>query len=126
MLATAAVAAMVLYQFTHTAHLREVGFAASITLVSALLSMIPMALVRKSDPVVVFQAAFGGTVIHLLLTLAIGAAVHALQLVDDRKVFIFLLLAFYWFSLIFVVTAMIRIFRQAAQQRAASLRAKST
>jgi hypothetical protein len=118
LLVTAGVAALVLNQFTHDPHLRDIAFATAITLISAFCSMIPMALTRKSEAVVVFQAAFGGTVIHLLLTLAMGAAVHALHLVD-RGVFLFLLLGFYWFSLIFVVTAMIRIFRHSAQFRAA-------
>jgi hypothetical protein len=124
LLVTAGLAALVLNQFTHDPHLREVAYAACITLFSALCSMIPMVLTRKSDPVVVFQAAFGGTVIHLFLTLAMGAAVHGFHLVD-RSVFLFLLLGFYWFSLIFVVTAMIRIFRHAAQFRASREQVKS-
>jgi len=125
LLITGGLAALVLRQITHDPHLREVGFATGITLISAMLSMVPMALTRKSEPVVIFQAAFGGTVIHLLLTLAMGATVHALKLVD-RTVWLYLLLGFYWFSLIFVVTAMIKIFRQSAQFRAAGQQAKGT
>lgn len=112
LLITAGVAALVLRQTTHDPHLREVAYAAGITLVSAMLSMIPMFLARHSEPVVVFQAGFGGTVIHLFVTLAMGAAVHFLQVVGDRRIFVFLLLAFYWFSLLFLVIAMITIFRQ--------------
>jgi predicted lysophospholipase L1 biosynthesis ABC-type transport system permease subunit len=116
---SAGLALLVLWQLTGNAHLREVAFAAGITLISAQVSLIPMALVRKTDPVVVFQSGFGGTVIHLFLTLAMGATAYSLRLVD-RNVFLFLLLSFYWFSLIFVVTAMIKTVRQAAQLRAAS------
>jgi hypothetical protein len=109
---TAAVAALVLRQATGQPHLRDVAYAAAITLVSAELALIPVALVRKSSPVALFQAAFGGTVLHLFLTLALGAAVHGLNLVD-RRIFLFLLLGLYWFSLIFVVSALIRVFRRA-------------
>lgn len=125
LLITAGLAALVIRLMTHQPHLREIAFATAITLISAELSMVPMALTRKSEPVVIFQAAFGGTVIHLFLTLALGAAVHSLRLVD-RSVFLFLLLGFYWFSLIFVVTAMIKLFRHSAQFRAAGQQAKGT
>jgi predicted lysophospholipase L1 biosynthesis ABC-type transport system permease subunit len=119
---TAGLALLVLQQLTGNAHLRDVAFASGITLVSALVSLIPMSLVRKSDAVAVFQSGFAGTVIHLMMTLAAGAAAFLLRLVD-RNVFLFLLLSFYWFSLIFVVTAMNRTVRQAAQLRAASQQA---
>lgn len=125
LLITAGLAALVLRQTTSDPHLREVATATVISLISAELSMIPMALARKSDTVVIFQSAFGGTVIHLFLTFAMGATAYSLRLVD-RGVFLFLLLCFYWFSLIFVVTAMIKIFRHAAQLRAASQQAKGT
>ena len=125
LLLIAVVAALVLYQTTHDSHLREVAFATTISLVSALLSMIPIWLARRAEPIVVFQAAFGGTIIHIFLTLALGGATYALSGLD-RKVFIFLLLGLYWFSLILVVMTMIRIFRRATQDRLASVQAKGT
>jgi len=109
-LVIAAAAALVLRQLTGDAHLRDLGLLAAITALSAQLSMIPLLLMRGKSPVAVFQSAFGGTVLHLLVMLALGAAVNAMHWVD-RRYFLFLLLAFYWFSLVFIVTAMIRIFR---------------
>jgi hypothetical protein len=111
LLITAGVAALVLWQVTHEPHLREIAFAAGITFLSAEVALLPMLLVRKTDPVVVFQAAFGGTVLHLFLTLAMGAVAHGFHWVD-RGIFLFLLLGFYWSSLIFVVIAMIKYFRR--------------
>lgn len=125
LLLTALLAALALRQITHDTHLPELAIATSITLISALLSLLPLALTRKSDPVVVFQAAFAGTIIHLFATLGMGGAVVLLQLVN-RNIFVFLLLGFYWFSLIFIATAMIKIFRHSAHLRAAGLQAKST
>jgi hypothetical protein len=109
---TAGLAALVLNQVAGGYHVQDIAYAAGITLVSAELAMIPITLTRKSGPVANFQAAFGGTVIHLFLTFAAGAACYGLKLVADRQVFLFLLLGFYWFSLVFVVIAMIRIFRR--------------
>jgi hypothetical protein len=68
---------------------------------------------RSPSPVVVFQAGFGGTVLHLFLTVALGASVYALNVVEDRRLFVLLLMGFYWVSLMLVVVAMIRVFRKA-------------
>jgi hypothetical protein len=125
LLLTTAVAALAMRQFTGKAHGRELLVAGGITLVSALVSMIPLTLaVRASaSAVTAFQAAFGGTVLHLMLTLAMGAVAYSMKVVD-RGMFLFLLLGFYWFSLMFVVTAMIKTFRHAAPFRAADQQAK--
>lgn len=114
-LLTAGIAALILRQTTGQFHLRELGIVTAIIFVSAQVAMIPLFLTRGASPVAVFQAAFGGTVIHLFLTLALGAAVHMMHWAD-RGMFLFLLLGFYWFSLIFVITAMIKIFRQSVPQ----------
>ena len=115
LLGTAIVAAIVLRQVTGQTHLHDVEIATAITLVSAFISMVPLAMVRKGSPVVVFQAGFGGTIIHLFVTLGIGIAVQRLNWVD-RKIFLFLLMGFYWVSLIFLVTAMVRNFRRSVAQ----------
>jgi hypothetical protein len=125
LLLTAVVGALVLRQSTGQWHLRELGVVTAITLASSQVAMIPLILTRKASPVAIFQAAFGGTVIHLFLTLALGAAVHAMGWVD-RGLFLFLLLGFYWFSLIFVVTAMIKSFRHSTQFGTSGQQAKGT
>ncbi len=115
LLATAVVAALVLRQTKGDPHLREIAFATVITIVSATVALVPLALTPRSSPVAVFQAAFGGTVIHLFLTLGIGAAAHSLGRVD-RGLFLFLLLAFYWTSLVFLVIAVTQVVRRSARE----------
>jgi hypothetical protein len=62
-------------------------------------------------------------VLHIFLTIAMGAAVYAMQAVNDRRLFVFLLLFLYWISLMLVVVAMVRIFRgsSAAQRSSGTL-----
>ena len=114
MLIAAVAAAFILRAATGDPHVRDVTTVALLTLVSAHLSLVPLVLCRRSpSPIVVFQAGFGGTVLHLLLTIALGAAVYALNVVQDRRPFVLLLMGFYWVSLMLVVVAMIRVFRKA-------------
>ena len=114
MLITAVAAALIVRAATGDPHVRDVTTVALVTLVSAHLSLLPLMLCRRSaSPVVVFQAGFGGTVLHLLLTVALAAAVYALNVVHDRHTFVLLLMGFYWVSLMLMVVAMIRVFRRA-------------
>jgi hypothetical protein len=102
-------------QVTGQPHTREVLAAAGIVILSAELALLPIVIVRRASAVAVFQAAFGGTVIHMFLALALAAACHVLGLVADVRLFLFLLLSFYFVSLIVLVVAMVRIFRRAAR-----------
>jgi hypothetical protein len=99
------------------AHGRELLAAAIICLVSGELAMLPVTLMRKSDAVTVSQAGLAGTVIHMLLTLLM-AAVMWMQRFVDRGPFLFLLLAFFWISLIAIVLATARLVRAAAARTA--------
>ncbi len=123
---TAAVAALILRQATGQAHVGDLLIVTGITLASGHIAMLPIWMMRKSAPVVLFQAAFVGTVLHLFITLVVGAAVYALRLVGDRGMFLFLLLGFYWFSLIFVIGAMIRLFRRLFPQPAPAAQTKTS
>jgi hypothetical protein len=114
-IALLALAALALVrQVTGGPHTREVLTTAAIVIVSTELALLPITLARRAGPVAVFQAAFGGTVIHLFLALAMGAACHVLHLVSGGGLFLFLLLGLYWVSLIVLVVAMVRIFRASA------------
>jgi hypothetical protein len=110
----ALVALGVMRSATGQPHVQEVLAAAGVVIISSTLALVPITLARRSDAVVVFQAAFGGTVIHMFLAVALAAACHVLQLVPDRRLFLFLLLSFYFVSLIVLVLAMVRVFRKAA------------
>ena len=110
----ALVALGVMRSATGQPHGPEVFAAAGVVIVSSTLALVPITLARRSDAVVVFQAAFGGTVIHMFLAIALAAACYVLQLVNDRRLFLFLLLSFYFVSLIVLVLAMVRVFRKSA------------
>jgi hypothetical protein len=110
--AFALVALGVMRSATGQPHTPEVLAAAGVVILSSTLALVPITLARRSDAVVVFQAAFGGTVIHMFLAVALAAGCHVLQLVPDRRLFLFLLLSFYFVSLIVLVLAMVRIFRK--------------
>jgi len=115
MVIAAVAAAFVLRAVTGDPHVRDVATVSLVTLVSAHLSMLPLMLCRRSRSLVaIFQAGFGGTVLHLFLTIAAGAAVYALHVVEDRRLYVILLMGFYWVSLMLVVVAMIRVFRKVA------------
>ena len=126
LLLIAGVSALILRQATGQAHLGDLLIVTGITLASGHIAMLPIWMMRKSAPVVLFQAAFVGTVLHLFITLVVGAAVYALRLVGDRGMFLFLLLGFYWFSLIFVIGAMIRLFRRLFPQPAPAAGTKTS
>jgi hypothetical protein len=114
MLIAAVAAALIVRAATGDPHVRDVATVALLTTISAHLSLVPLMLCRRStSPVVIFQAGFGGTVLHLLLTVALGAGVYALNVVQDRGPFVLLLMGLYWVSLMLVVVAMIRVFRRA-------------
>ena len=121
MLIAAVAGGFVLRAVTGDAHVRDVTTVSLVTLASAHLSMVPLMLCRRSRAlVVIFQAGFVGTVLHLFLTIALGAAAYALHLVEDRRLYVILLMAFYWVSLMLVVVAMIRVFRKVAAGAAAT------
>jgi hypothetical protein len=112
----ALVALGVMRSATGQPHTPEVLAAAGVVIFSSTLALVPITLARRSDAVVVFQAAFGGTVIHMFLAIALAAACYVLRLVPDpdRRLFLFLLLSFYFVSLIVLVLAMVRVFRKSA------------
>ena len=110
----AGVALGVMRSATGKLHVHEVAAAGGVVMIAATLALVPITLARRSDAVVVFQAAFGGTVIHMFLALALAAACHVLQLVPDRRIFLCLLRSLYVVSLIVLVLAMVRVFRKSA------------
>jgi hypothetical protein len=121
MLIAAVAAAVIVRAVTGNPHVRDVATVSLVTLLSAHLSLVPLMLCRRSpSPVVMFQAGFGGTVLHLFLTIAMGAALYALNVVEDRRPFLPLLMGFYWVSLMLVVVAMVRVFRKTAAAAAAA------
>ena len=96
-------------------HPRELLAAAIICAVAGEMALLPATLLRKADATTVSQAGLAGTVIHMFLTLMLAAMAWMGKLIVDRGPFLFLLLAFYWISLIVLVLAMARLVRGAAK-----------
>jgi hypothetical protein len=122
----AAAAVPILRAATGRGHEREVLTAGVIVLIAAELSLVPLLLSRRSKMLVVFQAALVGTVIHLFLTFAMGAAAFAMRIIEDRYFFLFVLMGLYWISLIFLVTVMTRAGRRAEPENGPSPAAAAT
>jgi hypothetical protein len=100
-----------------TASARDLAAAAVICLLSAEFALLPAVLLRKSGPAVISQAALAGTAIHMFLGLLLAALAWVAHLIVDKKSFLFLLLAFFWVSLIVLVLAMVRLIRRAQSQQ---------
>ncbi|HYE18834.1 MAG TPA: hypothetical protein VEA69_10340 [Tepidisphaeraceae bacterium] len=94
----------------------EVVATGAITIGATLAALVPITLARHASPVAVFQAAMGGTIIHLFLMIAVAGAVFGLGLVADPRAFMFLILVFYFVSQIALLVPMVRIFRAAAER----------
>ena len=85
---------------------RELIATVAICIVSGEMALMPTVLLRKSDAATVSQAGLAGTVIHMFLTLLLAAVAWMGHLIHNRQQFLFLLLAFFWVSLIVLVLAM--------------------
>jgi hypothetical protein len=98
-------------------HARELIAAATACGVGGIFALAPSILMRGGDVAGVTQTALLGTVIHMFVTLLAAAIIWMGGLVADRAAFVFLLLAFYWISLIALVLAMARLVRHARQAK---------
>lgn len=98
-------------------YVRELIAAALICTISGELALLPAALLGKSDPATVSQAGLAGTVIHMFLSLLLAAVVWIGKLVVNKQMFLFMLLGFFWVSLVVLVLAMTRLVRSADVKR---------
>jgi hypothetical protein len=96
-------------------HPRDLIVAAVICTIAGEMALAPATLLRSGDAATVSQAGLAGTVIHMFLSLLLAAMAWMGKLVIDRGPFLFLLLAFYWISLIVLVLATARLVRGAAK-----------
>jgi len=81
-------------------HEHDLIAAAIVAVVAAELAMLPAWLLRRSqEPVVRAQAALGGTVLHLVLTIMLAAAIMTARVVEPNAPFAFWLTGAYWLSL---------------------------
>jgi hypothetical protein len=90
-------------------HGRDLFLAAAVAVVAAEAGMIPAILLRRNDPSIRAQAALGGTVMHMLLTILMASAVMVAKVVEPSAPFVLWLTAAYWLSLVLLVRGLIRL-----------------
>jgi hypothetical protein len=90
-------------------HLRDLVTAGVVAVVAAEAAMILVYSLRKSSPVIVAQAALGGTVVHFLLTILLAVALTVAKVVEPGGAFIYCLTGAYWFSLAMLVWGLLGI-----------------
>jgi hypothetical protein len=119
MAVTAAAAWAVLRGLTARAPLAELLAACAITTLAAEAAMAPLVLARGAGAGTgtMSQAALLGTLVHLFLAITLAGAAYLMRLFADRGMFLYLLVAFYWVSLVMVVIAAVRAIRYAEQQQ---------
>lgn len=100
-------------------HGRDVAAAAIICGVSAELALVPAWLRRNAGVLAVFQAGLVGTVLHLIAALFIGVVMMFAHVAVDTRTFLYLLIAFFWVSLMVMVMGLARLFREASPEPAA-------
>jgi hypothetical protein len=88
---------------------RDLLAAACVSILAAELALLPAWVLRRAEPVTLAQAALGGTVLHLLLMIALSAAVMAAKIVDPHGPFVYWLMGAYWASLGMLVWGLIGI-----------------
>ncbi|MGA2230376.1 MAG: hypothetical protein ABSH22_05705 [Tepidisphaeraceae bacterium] len=88
-------------------HGRDLMTAAAVAVVAAEIAMIPAWMFRRSEPVTLAQAALGGTVLHLMLTIMLAAAVMVARVVEPAAPFVTWLIGAYWLSLAMLVWGLI-------------------
>jgi hypothetical protein len=120
MVLTALAAALILRGAGRAVPASTLITAAGIATLAAEGALIPLVLTRRAGPVGTAQAALGGSMIHLFFTFVLGAGAYLMKLVDRRDTFLFLLMSFYWISLLLVVTVMVRQVRRSAESVKAS------
>ncbi len=97
------------------AHGRDLIAAAAVVLFAAELAVSPLFFVRGADQAAVAQAGLVGTVLHMLGAAAAGWAVSAAM--HLKQPFFYMLLAFYWLTLISLSLICVRAVRTAPMAR---------
>lgn len=87
--------------------------AAAIALVASELAVVPLLLNKSKNPADVFLRAFFGTILHLVLSVILGAlAIFGLKL---GGIFVYWLLGAYWITLIGLCIVFVRVLRTPVQ-----------
>ena len=103
-----------------TLHGREMIAAAVIMLISAEAACVPGVMLRRADTATISQAALGGTVIQMLLSVALAALLWVVKVKVEPTPFVAWMMAFYFATLAALVTGLCLAFGRAPAPRAAN------
>ena len=98
--------------FARPAHPVEMGIALAAVLLASAAGVLPVILARSASQLGLSQAALVGTALHLLIAISLAAAA-ILGHFGLHGAFLYWLMAFYWVSLIAMVTSFARLIRAA-------------
>jgi hypothetical protein len=101
-------------------HVREMTWAGGIGLLGAMAGVAPVIVLRHSTQTTVAQAGLAGSVIQMMLTLALAMGTRMAHAVGSTMAFTLWLLAFYWALLAAVVTVMVALVKGARPQQGLS------
>lgn len=88
-------------------HGKEALLAGVISVMAAEAAVLPAWTLRRSDPALFAQAALGGTVLHLILTILLAAVAIAANIGLAHEPFVYWLIAAYWVTLAALVWALL-------------------
>jgi hypothetical protein len=86
---------------------RDLVTAAVVAMIAAEVALLPAWAARRGEPAKLASTALGGTVLHLLLTIFLAAAVMVARVVEPAGPFVYWLLGAYWLSLAMLVWALL-------------------
>jgi len=96
-------------------HPHEMVWAGIIALIASSLACVPGILTRGMDAGAVSQAALGGTVVQMLLMVALSPLLWIFHIRMEPAPLVWWLMSFYWGTLVTLVIGMMRCIRAAAQ-----------
>jgi hypothetical protein len=104
---------------------RELLLAAGIVIVASEMALLPMKLALGLSPGAVSQAGLMATLVQMFLSISLAGAVYMMRLAPDRNIFLYLVVALYWISLVTLVIACVREVRRADPSAATNAHVKN-
>lgn len=99
------------------AHPREMAAAAVAALIASSAGLAPAVMFRRSSQATIMQAALGGTVLHMIATLALGGVCYATKLAGGLVPLAVWVSAFYWVTLLAIVVVLVGMIRATCRVR---------
>jgi hypothetical protein len=120
LLATAVCSAIICAASGRNGQIPLIALAGGVALLATFAAAVPLFLARGASQIGMAQAALVSTVLHLFISLALGAGI--LLIVKPHHAYVYWLLGFYWLTLVLVATSAARAVRAAQPANSAANR----